>query len=131
MQTPAAEYCSGPDHVAAHVAVEVSAGAPRRLQPLRDQRRTRAPAEPVGHRRLTRLRPNVHDAIRRREPMAQIIAFPVPPQVHDLEVDLITAVDVAIRDLRDIAERCSEISVREQAEQCRQMLEQAFLAHAD
>ncbi|WP_255365482.1 hypothetical protein [Faunimonas pinastri] len=36
-----------------------------------------------------------------------------------------TAVDVAIRDLRDIARRCDE-ATRLQADECRDMLERAF-----
>jgi hypothetical protein len=42
------------------------------------------------------------------------------------DIDLLTAVDVAIRDLRDIAARCGEETARLQAEECRQMLERAF-----
>jgi len=66
--------------------------------------------------------------------MAEIIQFPLRPADPDadeaLDIDLITAVDVAIRDLRDIAKALGEDSVREQAEACRQMLERAFhMAH--
>ena len=43
------------------------------------------------------------------------------------EIDLFTAVDAAIRDLRDIAQGCDH-GVREQADDCRRMLEQAFRA---
>ena len=43
------------------------------------------------------------------------------------EIDLFTAVDAAIRDLRDIAQGCDD-GVREQADDCRRMLEQAFRA---
>jgi hypothetical protein len=43
------------------------------------------------------------------------------------DIDLVTAVDAAIRDLRDIAQ-ASEGRLREQADECRQMLEQAFAA---
>jgi hypothetical protein len=43
------------------------------------------------------------------------------------EIDLFTAVDAAIRDLRDIALRCDD-SAREQANECRRMLEKAFRA---
>jgi hypothetical protein len=59
--------------------------------------------------------------------MAQVIPFPVRPlaAVDDIEIDIFTAVDAAIRDLRDIAERC-DASARRQAEECRQMLERAF-----
>jgi hypothetical protein len=44
------------------------------------------------------------------------------------EVDLLTAVDAAIRDLSDILARWGEDTSREQAEDCRRMLEQAFNA---
>jgi hypothetical protein len=47
----------------------------------------------------------------------------VPP-----EIDLLTAVDVAIRDLREISQRWGEESARRQAEECRTMLEGAFKA---
>jgi plasmid stabilization system protein ParE len=44
------------------------------------------------------------------------------------EVDLLTAVDAAIRDLSDILAHWGEDTSREQAEDCRRMLEQAFNA---
>jgi hypothetical protein len=44
------------------------------------------------------------------------------------DVDLLTAVDAAIRDLRDISARWGEEAARLQAEECRQMLERAFNA---
>jgi hypothetical protein len=43
------------------------------------------------------------------------------------DIDLLTAVDVAIRDLQDISQGCGA-SVCEQVMQCRQMLERAFNA---
>lgn len=43
-------------------------------------------------------------------------------------VDPITAIDIAIRDLRDIAENWGDESARIQAEECRRMLERAFAA---
>ena len=62
--------------------------------------------------------------------MAEIIQFPVrrsnPDDDEALDIDLLTAVDVAIRDLRDIAGALGEDGVREQAEACRRMLERAF-----
>ncbi len=62
--------------------------------------------------------------------MAEIIQFPLRPAEPDdgevLDIDLLTAVDVAIRDLRDIARALGEDSVREQADACRLMLERAF-----
>jgi hypothetical protein len=44
------------------------------------------------------------------------------------EVDLLTAVDAAIRDLSDILARWGDDTSREQAEDCRRMLELAFNA---
>jgi hypothetical protein len=44
------------------------------------------------------------------------------------EVDLLTAVDAAIRDLSDILARWGDEASRQQAEECRRMLEQAFNA---
>lgn len=63
--------------------------------------------------------------------MAEIIPFPVAAlhdENADPDIDLLTAVDVAIRDLRDIALALGEERVREQAEACRRMLERAFEA---
>ena len=61
--------------------------------------------------------------------MAEVIPFPslVSSAPEDVEIDLITAVDVAIRDLREIAERWDE-TAREQADECRMMLERAYAA---
>lgn len=62
--------------------------------------------------------------------MADIIQFRSKADIAEdsQEIDLITAVDVAIRDLRDIAERWGDESVRIQAEECRRMLERAYNA---
>lgn len=62
--------------------------------------------------------------------MAQIIPFPAQASVIDEEpdVDLLTAVDAAIRDLRDIASRWGEEAARMQAEDCRRMLEKAYFS---
>ncbi len=62
--------------------------------------------------------------------MAVIIPFPVRPAYEEdgEEVDLLTAVDAAIRDLPEIASRWGEESSRLQAEECRAMLERAFAA---
>ena len=61
--------------------------------------------------------------------MAMIIQFPVrEAAAEEAEIDLLTAVDAAIRDLRDIADGVSEAALKQQAEECRQMLEQAFRA---
>ena len=45
-----------------------------------------------------------------------------------LEVDLVTAVDAAIRDLRDILDSWGAEASRKQAEECRRMLERALEA---
>jgi hypothetical protein len=60
--------------------------------------------------------------------MAKIIPFRSKADIADDagDIDLLTAVDVAIRDLRDIAARCDEGSARAQAEECRRMLERAY-----
>jgi DNA-directed RNA polymerase len=52
----------------------------------------------------------------------------LPPD--DLDIDIYTAVDVAIRDLRDIAERCDDAG-RLLAEECRRMLERAYAAESE
>ena len=60
--------------------------------------------------------------------MADIIPFRsrVERLDEDIDIDLLTAVDAAIRDLREIAERWGEEASRVQAEQCREMLERAY-----
>ena len=64
--------------------------------------------------------------------MAKIIQFPPRTALEDeaADIDLLTAVDAAIRDLRDIAAMCAEETARQQAEECRRMLERAFEAAA-
>lgn len=47
-----------------------------------------------------------------------------------VDIDLLTAVDAAIRDLRDIAQGC-DVKLREQADECRRMLERAYCAAMD
>ena len=61
--------------------------------------------------------------------MSNIIPFKkrTPAQAPATEIDIITAVDAAIRDLRDIARECDE-QVRQQADECRRMLERALCA---
>ena len=49
-----------------------------------------------------------------------------PEVSEDLEIDLVTAVDAAIRDLRDIVAAWGAESSLKQAEECRRMLEQAL-----
>lgn len=58
--------------------------------------------------------------------MAEIIPFPVAAEPAEPEIDLLTAVDAAIRDLRDIARSWDEDCAKQQAEDCRRMLERAF-----
>jgi hypothetical protein len=60
--------------------------------------------------------------------MAEIIQFRSRADIADesAEIDLLTAVDAAIRDLRDIQTRWGEEAARIQAEECRLMLERAF-----
>jgi len=48
--------------------------------------------------------------------------------VEDDDIDLLTAVDAAIRDLRDISARWGEEASRLQAADCLQMLERAYEA---
>jgi len=63
--------------------------------------------------------------------VAEIIPFRRKSRESEEEetaVDLLTAVEVAIRDLRDIAEQWGEESSRVLAEECRRMLERAFAA---
>jgi hypothetical protein len=59
--------------------------------------------------------------------MSNVIQFRRKDTAQDEEpdIDLLTAVDVAIRDLQDILQGCGA-SVCEQVMQCRQMLERAF-----
>ena len=60
--------------------------------------------------------------------MARIIQFPprATPIDEAPDIDLLTAVDAAIRDLRDIADLCIDTHARLQAEECRRMLERAY-----
>jgi hypothetical protein len=62
--------------------------------------------------------------------MAQVIPFRRNrmPAEEEIEIDLLTAVDVAIRDLREISLRCEQESARKQADECCRMLERAFNA---
>jgi hypothetical protein len=62
--------------------------------------------------------------------VAEIIPFREKRRPDDIEaeIDLLTAVDVAIRDLRDITSRWGDEAALRQAEECRLMLERAFNA---
>lgn len=57
--------------------------------------------------------------------MADVIPFPTGPDALQ-DLDLFTAVDVAIRDLRDIARQCGDCSASARADECGRMLEQAL-----
>ena len=59
--------------------------------------------------------------------MSNVIPFkkPAAEPAPGSDIDLLTAVDAAIRDLRDIAQG-SDGRVREQADECRRMLERAY-----
>lgn len=61
--------------------------------------------------------------------MSNVIPFRkrVAPAAPPTDIDLFTAVDAAIRDLRDIAQY-GDPRMREQADECRRMLERAFHA---
>lgn len=63
--------------------------------------------------------------------MADIIQFPRKPAHEDGldEIDIYTAVEVAIRDLRDIAARL-DAAARRQADDCREMLESVLRSNA-
>ena len=63
--------------------------------------------------------------------MAEIVQFRSRADIAEEsldDLDLVTAVDTAIRDLRDILARWGEESARTQANECRLMLEQALAA---
>jgi len=61
--------------------------------------------------------------------MSNVIPFKrrVPDPVPEADIDIFTAVDAAIRDLRDIAQACDG-AVLLQVVECRRMLERAFRA---
>jgi hypothetical protein len=62
--------------------------------------------------------------------MADIILFRprMALEPEDEGIDLLTAVDAAIRDLREISARWEEEASKRQAADCLQMLERAFRA---
>jgi hypothetical protein len=57
--------------------------------------------------------------------MSNVIHFKPRVSPTEPDIDIFTAVDAAIRDLRDISRGCDG-SVRGQVEDCRRMLEHAF-----
>ena len=62
--------------------------------------------------------------------MAEIVKFRSRADLDEdaLDIDLVTAVDAAIRDLRDIIAGWGEEASRQQADECRRMLERALEA---
>ncbi|HVY21437.1 MAG TPA: hypothetical protein VHA70_15350 [Bauldia sp.] len=61
--------------------------------------------------------------------MADIVQFRSRDELaEELEIDLVTAVDAAIRDLREILARWGDETARTQANECRLMLERALAA---
>jgi hypothetical protein len=62
--------------------------------------------------------------------MAEVIPFPlrVASPDEEGEIDIMTAVDAAIRDLRDIARTMDVELSRARADETRAMLERAFAA---
>ena len=61
--------------------------------------------------------------------MSNVIPFKqrIPDPFPESDIDIFTAVDAAIRDLRDIGCACDD-AVRDQVDECRWMLERAFRA---
>ena len=57
--------------------------------------------------------------------MGEVIIFPRPDD--DPDIDLVFAVELAIRDLRDIAQRCEDEASITRAIACCRMLERAYL----
>ncbi|BAT59129.1 hypothetical protein GJW-30_1_01659 [Variibacter gotjawalensis] len=66
--------------------------------------------------------------------MCQVLEFRRPVaavavETHEyVDLDLLSAVDFALRDLADIARHITVPAAREQAEACREMLQAAFSA---
>lgn len=60
--------------------------------------------------------------------MSNVIPFPArpPAAVDEDEIDLLSAVDLAIRDLREIYEIASSASAQIRARECLTMLEGAY-----
>ncbi len=59
--------------------------------------------------------------------MSNVIQFPqrIESFVEEIDLDLLSAVDLAIRDLREISEICQS-SARDRAYECLSMLEGAY-----
>jgi hypothetical protein len=64
--------------------------------------------------------------------MGEVLPFRAPVRVAEElsagEIDLLSAVDFALRDIADFARHLTGTDAREQAEACRQMLQDAFNA---
>ncbi len=62
--------------------------------------------------------------------MGHVVPFRLPAKPIEVPasdaIDLLSAVDFALRDIADIARHLTHDSAREQAEACRQMLQEAF-----
>ena len=58
--------------------------------------------------------------------MGEVIPFPIKAEPPEEEIDLFTAVDVTIRDLREMAQFAREDEVRQRSDECRRILEAAF-----
>jgi len=59
--------------------------------------------------------------------MGQVLQFRLkPPAVESDALDLMSAIDFALRDLADITPHILHEPSREQARQCREMLQDAF-----
>lgn len=58
--------------------------------------------------------------------MGEVVAFRVPAPAAEPVVDLLSAVDIAIRDLRDILKYWDKPAARQQAGECLQMLKAAY-----
>ncbi len=67
--------------------------------------------------------------------MGQVLQFRLPQMRPEAPagpaLDLMSAVDFALRDLADIGNHITLEAVREQAAACRQMLEAAYLAECE
>lgn len=67
--------------------------------------------------------------------MGQVLQFRLPQKREvapvGLALDLLSAVDFALRDLTDIGNHVTLEAVREQAAACREMLEAAYLAECE
>ena len=67
--------------------------------------------------------------------MGQVLQFRLPPAHEEasagLALDLLSAVDFALRDLAEISNHVSLDAVREQAAACRQMLKASYEAELE